>query len=547
MILTREVASSRNARRGIAALALVIILAILSLTVVGMVLGGARDQDLTVSRLETLRAMYAAEGGAAMAIREVKANADYDGDGQIGGVSDDGNSTNNPTIGGARVWVDRTASGSGATLDVKGSTSVSRRNLQLAVTQAAPSAVVYGANPSSTPVFRTWSGSAWSAPSNTLSIGNKPRWINVAVCPTRNETMVIASDEGKDVNAMVFNGSTWGNLIELCTDMGTKSDRPLAAAYEQLSGDALVVFRKGSSDDVYYRVWNGSSWSSESSTTTMSGDQSRFMRLVAKPGTDSIMLLTLDDREDLTGMVWNGSSWGSKVLLDNDCFTHSEECMDVAFESLSGDGLIVWSRDGQDTVRYRTWTSGGWGSDTAGPNIGAEARWIRLANDPTSDKISLLTLDDDRDVNAATWSGTVFGSATEFETGANTNTKRGIAVAFEPAGTRAVAVYSEGTSTSPRYRVYDGSNWSSELTGPNLSDDFAAFQMAPIGTCQIILTLAITNGADRLKFMEWNGSSFINAVELEDDLAGKDTHEACMIVSRTAGVPTVSSVVAVEP
>lgn len=538
---------SPRQRRGIAAMALVMVLAMISLAILGMVLGGARDQDLTVSRLETLRSMYAAEGGAQMAMREVLTNTDADGDGAIGGVSDDGNASNNPSIGGATVWVDRSDSAGSATLDVKGSTSVARRNLQLNVTQASPSAVVYGANPSSTPVFRTYSGSAWSAPSNTLDIGGRPRWINVAVCPTRNETLFIASDEYKDVNAMVFNGSTWGNLIELCNDMGTRSDRPLAAAYEQVSGDAIVVFRKGSSDDLFYRIWNGSAWGSELSTTSMSSDQPRFIRMLSKPGTDRIVLLSLDDKDDLTGMVWDGSAWGTKVLLDSNCFTHSEECMDIAFESNSGDGMVVWSRDGQDTLRYRTYISGAWGADTTGPNVGSEARWIRLANDPVSDKIAVLTLDDDNDVNASTWSGTAYGSVTEFETGASADNKRGIAVAFEPAGTRAVAVYAEGSSTSPRYRVYDGTNWSSELTGPNLSDDFAAFQMAPIGNSHTILTLCITKGADRLKFMEWNGSSFVNAVELEDDLAAKDTHEACMIVSRTAGSTAVSSIVAAQP
>ena len=534
-------------RRGVAALAIVVLMALLALAIVGMVMGGARDMDLTVSRMETLRAMYASEGGAEMAMREVRNNTDADGDGNIGGVSDDGNAANNPTIGGASVWVDRTAVTGGATLDVRGSTAVARRNLQISLSEASASLVVYGANPSTTPQTRSWTGSAWSSPVSTLNIGGQPRWINIATCPTRNEALFVASDWFKDVNAMVYNGSTWGNLIELCTDMGTRSDRPLAAAYEQLSGDAIVAFRKGHSDDIYYRIWNGTSWGSEQSTTTMSGDQPRFIRMFAKPGTDTIILLSLDDRNDLTGMVWNGSSWGSKVLLDNDAFTHSEECMDVAFESLSGDGLIAWSRSGQTTLRYRTYTSGGWGSDTAGPNVGAEARWVRLAADPASDKVAAMTLDDEYDVNAAMWSGTVFGGATEFETSATTRDKRGIVVAFEPAGTRAVAVYAEGSSTSPRYRVYDGSNWSSELTGPNLSDDFAAFQMAPVGTGQEILTLAITRGQDRLKFMKWNGSSFVNATELEDDLAGSDTHECAMIASRATSASVVSSVVAVEP
>lgn len=116
---------SPRQRRGIAAMALVMVLAMISLAILGMVLGGARDQDLTVSRLETLRSMYAAEGGAQMAMREVLTNTDADGDGAIGGVSDDGNASNNPSIGGATVWVDRSDSAGSATLDVKGSTSVS--------------------------------------------------------------------------------------------------------------------------------------------------------------------------------------------------------------------------------------------------------------------------------------------------------------------------------------------------------------------------------------------------------------------------------------
>src|SRR6185503_19330288 len=100
---------------------------VVSLIIVGMVLAGARDQDLMVSRLDAIRAQYAADAGAEMALREVVRNSDFDGDGTVGSISSDGNASNDPLIGTARVSVSRT----GSTLDVVGRTSVARRREQL--------------------------------------------------------------------------------------------------------------------------------------------------------------------------------------------------------------------------------------------------------------------------------------------------------------------------------------------------------------------------------------------------------------------------------
>src|SRR5688572_6539228 len=82
---------SRTApRRGAAIVAMITTMLLLGLIGVGMVLGGARDQDLSIKRLETVRAFYAAESGMNMAIRELMVRADEDGDGAIGSISDDG-------------------------------------------------------------------------------------------------------------------------------------------------------------------------------------------------------------------------------------------------------------------------------------------------------------------------------------------------------------------------------------------------------------------------------------------------------------------------
>lgn len=114
-------------RRGAAVVALVVVMLVAMLIILGMVFSGARDQDLTMRRLETIRAFYAAEAGMNMAIREEMLNADSDGDGAIGSISDDGNDANNPTLGLAQFKVTRAVSGSQTTLTSRGTCGSAQR------------------------------------------------------------------------------------------------------------------------------------------------------------------------------------------------------------------------------------------------------------------------------------------------------------------------------------------------------------------------------------------------------------------------------------
>ncbi len=93
----------RCARRGLAAIATVVVLLTLNLVILGLVLNGGRDHDLTVRRLETVEAAYAAEAGVNMSIRELIGLTDDDG--TVGSISDDGDSGTDPAIGNARFIV----------------------------------------------------------------------------------------------------------------------------------------------------------------------------------------------------------------------------------------------------------------------------------------------------------------------------------------------------------------------------------------------------------------------------------------------------------
>ncbi len=89
-------------RRAMAAITMVVVLLIIDLMIISMVVGGARDHDLTVRRMDTIRAFYAAEAGMNMAIRERMIPDDEDNDtggADTGSISDDGDPANDPGFG----------------------------------------------------------------------------------------------------------------------------------------------------------------------------------------------------------------------------------------------------------------------------------------------------------------------------------------------------------------------------------------------------------------------------------------------------------------
>jgi hypothetical protein len=128
--------SSRRAGpapRAVAAVTMVVILLIVDLIIVGIVVGLSRDHDLTIRRMQTIEAMYAAEAGVNMSIRELMNDADEDGDGTTGTISDDSNDANDPTLGNAQFVVTAAADTPAAgqtTLTSEGRSGEARRKIE---------------------------------------------------------------------------------------------------------------------------------------------------------------------------------------------------------------------------------------------------------------------------------------------------------------------------------------------------------------------------------------------------------------------------------
>ena len=89
----------------------------------------SRTRSAEIKRVETTQGFYTAEAGMNMAIRELMNNADEDGDGAIGTISDEATPANDPTFGQAQVLVTSAVAGPQTTLTSQGRAGDARRHI----------------------------------------------------------------------------------------------------------------------------------------------------------------------------------------------------------------------------------------------------------------------------------------------------------------------------------------------------------------------------------------------------------------------------------
>lgn len=223
--------------------AVIVALVVLQLLVIAVSVAGARDQDLTVRRLEASRAYYAAEAVANMALREVARNADEDGDGGIGTVF-----ANAPLAapvigaGGARGVVTTSISGGVTTIFADSASGAASRTVSARVRRIAPvSATQAGVfaemwavptAPSSLSSIPWSSAPSWAAvlPNiNLPSLASVTRWPggptrrygmrfkgNITIPSAGTWTFRVTSDDGSDL---------WINGVRVVNNDGQHSSQ----------------------------------------------------------------------------------------------------------------------------------------------------------------------------------------------------------------------------------------------------------------------------------------------------------------------------------
>jgi hypothetical protein len=222
----------------------------------------------------------------------------------------------------------------------------------------------------------------------------------------------------------------------------------------------------------------------------------------------------------LVASRWDGSGFGAWFTLEPTLETNNNECYGMAFEAQTGRGLAVYSEAGKNHPKYRTWTPAGWSAESQMPNLeSGRAQWIKLAADPTSNRIIAAIIDDDNVLSVSVWDGTSWESQnTELESDTGGYDRQRTDVIFERGTGRAMIVYAQRGQRRIRYRTYNG-GWSGEMQGPDLGTTVEIPQVSR-GFVNGEVFIAVSDTSRRLHMMRWDGAVLSPSTIVETTLSG---------------------------
>jgi hypothetical protein len=191
-------------------------------------------------------------------------------------------------------------------------------------------------------------------------------------------------------------GSPYGDVWWYNLGIGTELYRTHDAAFEQSSGELLVVTRTQNAGALRYWVWNGTSWTSGSGSTYNFGTGSlgRWVKMAAKPGSNQIALISSWENGYVEFAIWDGdsNSWGNTGAGTTSAGNTTTDAIDIQYVqsgTYAGDIVAVWG-EGQ-YVKRRIWTGSSWNSTATVADLGSGKRayWLKLKPNPGGDGLIL--------------------------------------------------------------------------------------------------------------------------------------------------------------
>lgn len=388
----------------------------------------------------------------------------------------------------------------------------------------------YGRSADQIPEYRRLLGANWVDAADTIDIGSDTvTWMVLKGCPIRKEVIMGTLDADNDINFAVWDGTTWGNLNEFTTSSNA-TYRCFDIAYENLSGEGLVVGRYAASGDVRYNIWDGNSWvfGTPQQDVNLTPESSlTYIDMASKPNSDEILIALVQFEKYLKVVQWDGASFNDQGEIDDEMGRKEYGSAEIVYEQQSGDALILWSHKGSSEIYYSVW-SGGSLSPSAlllPYDFGGNIHLIRAAADPTSDQIFVAAVDKFCDLNVAVWNGDAWIDSREISTGVLDNVVQPFDVAWEHSGEDVLVAWTPSEADNKiRYFSWRrgtalADNDEAKI-GPHFVTNPVRVRLHAISSTEKIILL-VKNWGDELRYCLWTGNTFLGdpAILLESSLA----------------------------
>jgi Tfp pilus assembly protein PilX len=304
------------------------------------------------------------------------------------------------------------------------------------------------------PVNKAWLAEQLSA--QQVANSASPIMFVLRFARTRNEAILGTLDGAGNLFIHIWNGATnaWSNPVAggnpLKTGLSTAT-RGFQIAYEHANDRAIIVYANGAAANPQYAIWDGTSLN----TTPAAGgfihsslglgayvttNVIRWFRLATnrQNGSNAILMITFDSGNDVWGARWNGTNWvkmeaGAPAPWDTSAGSNNDQgAVDVAYESVSGVGLLGWADAANKRIRWRTWdpatsTLSGITTTTFSNFVTCANNlifeWFRLYARPDSDEVMGVFQNTGRDLMSVRWDGSNWDDANRTCHGANTETQ----------------------------------------------------------------------------------------------------------------------------
>jgi len=405
-------------------------------------------------------------------------------------------------------------------------------------------------------LYTTFQGTAWTAPGQVALAGPFPsandwplfaKTARTSPNGLRRGVVFAENDLGSrmQLHATFWDGTAWtdgiGGANGSFRSFGSTADaspvytRYFDAAYEQQSGDFLVVTGTNTDEAVDIYLHSGSSWSGNLRFTpagngTMLNQSEvspvlfRWVHLEPRPGTNQIGFVGLAHDPTQTdaavhAAIWDGDtdSFGSKIILSlpttNGQNANNAEAVDVDFVlggANAGEAVAVWGR--QSRLYQRIWNPGTAWAGSANVLVhdvvgGFTVRWIRQKAASNSDDMIVAFQDQSEAIHTIRYDGntrthgSLFLSHTADGYGVSSQ-NRPFDVAWDPAtGPNTVLlVYSDNAGIKFKVSGDAGVNWTLEQT---LTAVYQAHWVQLERDPSNVVHLVIKDQADDLRAWSW--------------------------------------------
>lgn len=382
--------------------------------------------------------------------------------------------------------------------------------------------IAYAEGTQTAPRYRVWNGTAWSTEANAQDVAAPQTWVVTRAAPRKNEYILATMGTDNDVNAQVYINGEWNisNLKEITASAPNSTMRGFDVAYENTSGDALVVACDGNADPTYY-IWDGTSWTlGDTGIGLTGGNTCGWVKLISDPavGSDEIIAITRDTGGiAYEARVWNGSAWGNSAVWGSmQAADANHEGIAAEYEESGNQAIVAVSNAGNTNFSWRQWNGASWVGAAATVAIGDDFEAGYLARDKGTDRMALCYIDQDKDIGVVRWDGGAWSAFAELYAPTWDNNTvsnpifndRPVDCAYENSGSRdgnIMAVYA--TSTGMAYQAYNygSGTWSTAARASTFGIS-PRIQARRTGD-DLIQVASYASTTDRYDYAYWNSTS----------------------------------------